>query len=368
MNAAQGYLDVAVVGEPRGGLRKWFHDGLRRVMIRRGHRFSERAFPGVRLVLNFIETHRPRPFRRQSKATFVVSVAEVERQPESVLKEGYPLLVQALSNLLIHLAHSPHGPLVHFITLEQGCYRIPYAGDEAAFFETVYERLEPLATSELFIDDEFIPDLPPSLWQGDAVTEQIRRAGERLDRLGLLPAPFPLEELVSERELRHIKLLYGIGGLSYGNLSARAADGSGFWMSASGVDKSHLVEIGRDVLLIRGYDLERRVIKVSVPPHVRPRRASVDAIEHAMIYEEHPSVQAIVHIHAWMEGVPSTQINYPCGTRELARAVSEIVRQAPDPSQAIVGLKNHGLTITGTSLDNIFERIEGKVIPQVRMS
>lgn len=368
MSVGNAALSVAVTGEAHGRLRSWFLNGLRRVMTRRGHRFSEVASPGVRLVLNFIKTRSPRPFRRRSKATFVVSVAETDRRPDDVLREGYPLLVRALSNLLVYIVQSKQGPQVHFVTLEQGCYNIPYDGDEDAFFELVYERLAPLAASNLIIDNDFIPDLPEAFWRGDAVTEQIRQAGMRLNEMGLLPAPFPLEEIVSERELRHIKLLYGIGGLSYGNLSARAVGIDGFWMSASGVNKGDLKEIGRDILLIRGYDLERQSIRVSVPPDIRPRRASVDAIEHALIYEEHPDVGAIVHIHAWMDGVKSTQVNYPCGTYELARAVSQLVREAPNPAEAVVGLRNHGLTITGPSLANIFQRIEGKVIPQVPMS
>jgi ribulose-5-phosphate 4-epimerase/fuculose-1-phosphate aldolase len=139
-------------------------------------------------------------------------------------------------------------------------------------------------------------------------------------------------------------------------------------MSASGVDKSNLIEIGRDLLLIKGYDPDRKAMRISVPPHVAPRRASVDAIEHWMIYTENPTVGAIVHIHAWMEGIPSTEINYPCGTLQLAEAVAEQIRQAEDPSRAIVGLKNHGLTITGRNLEDIFQRIEGRILPQVPMS
>ena len=50
-----------------------------------------------------------------------------------------------------------------------------------------------------------------------------------------------------------MKRLYGIGGLSYGNLSARK-DESRFWMSASGVDKTRLETIGRDILLVSDYD------------------------------------------------------------------------------------------------------------------
>ncbi len=66
-----------------------------------------------------------------------------------------------------------------------------------------------------------------------------------------------------------------------------------------------------------------------------------------MIYREHPSVGAILHIHAWMEDIASTRINYPCGTIELATGVADLVRQAPDPGHAVIGLRNHGLTITG---------------------
>ena len=48
--------------------------------------------------------------------------------------------------------------------------------------------------------------------------------------------------------------------------------------------------------------------------------------------------------------------------------VAELVRQAPDPSRAVIGLKNHGLTITGHSIKEIFARIEGMIVPQVPMS
>jgi len=79
--------------------------------------------------------------------------------------------------------------------------------------------------------------------------------------------PFPIEDLLNERELRHVKRLYGIGGLSYGNLSARQ-DAKRFWMSASGVDKARLEEIGRDILLVSDFDEEAGKIVLSVPPEV----------------------------------------------------------------------------------------------------
>ncbi len=118
--------------------------------------------------------------------------------------------------------------------------------------------------------------------------------------------------------------LYSVGGLSYGNLSARK-DETRFWMSASGVDKSKLESVGRDILMVKDFDDDRGVIVLSVPPGIEPRRVSVDAIEHWMIYQAHPDVGAILHVHAWMEGIAATDVNYPCGTQELAVAVADLV-------------------------------------------
>jgi ribulose-5-phosphate 4-epimerase/fuculose-1-phosphate aldolase len=291
-----------------------------------------------------------------------------------MLRTGYPLLVRGLANLCIMVSpDDEHGATAQFVTLEQGTYTLGTKGDDdATFFKGVLLRVEPLASSRLVIGNEFTDDLAPELWAGDDVTRQITRAGERLDALDLLPAAFPIEEILAPRDLRHVKLLYGIGGLSYGNVSARRVVPPGestpqFWMSASGVDKSALHEIGRDILLVDGYDAERAVMQISVPLGVEPRRVSVDAIEHWMIYRDHPDVGAILHVHGWIEGTPATEINYPCGTVELAEAVAELVRRAPDPSRAVVGQRNHGLTITGHSLDEIFERIDGRIVRKVPM-
>ena len=236
-------------------------------------------------MLNLVDPAQPRPFRRRARGTFAAALWSLPTPPADALRETYPMLVRALAN--ISLCYVPgHGVL--FTTMERGCYLVPEGPDLA---ETVVARLEPLATAHLVIDNEFRRDLEPELWGGDDLTREIGRIGRRLDRLGLLPAPFPVEDLVSERDLRQIKRLYSIGGLSYGNLSARE-DGTRFWMSASGVDKSKLDEPGRDILLVSGYDAAHGKIVLSVPPDVEPRRVSVDAIEHWMIYRANPEVGA----------------------------------------------------------------------------
>ncbi len=361
-------------GVPRGDRLRWFAAGLRDAMLDQGYTEVDTPGPDVAVVLHFVDPEAARPYRRKNAPTFVVVLAEFDTTPDDMLRTGYPLLVRGLANLCVMVSPSGEGSIAQFVTLEQGTYAIGSdVGDDPSFFKSVFSRVEPLASSRLVIGNEFTDDLPDSLCAGDDVTRQITRAGQRLAALDLLPAAFPIEEILSDRDLRHVKLLYGIGGLSYGNVSARRV-GAGpgeaqpqYWMSASGVDKSALHEIGRDILLVTGYDEARDIMQLRVPAGVEPRRVSVDAIEHWMIYREHPEVHAILHVHAWIEGTVATEINYPCGTVELAESVAELVRQAPDPSRAVVGQRNHGLTITGHSLDEIFARIDGKIVRKVPM-
>ena len=357
-----------------GPLTQWVIQGLRKTLaqggiaLREEVRGDDEGETGV--VLHVVEPKAPRAYRRRSRAVFVVGVAELPSAPDDVLRTGYPLLIRSLSNLFVLLVRDGTGPCdvrAWFVTLEQGCYSIAHAGDDHAFFSAIIDRLMPLATSRLVIDNEFHADLPESLWDGDEHTEAIYQAGRRLEALDLLPAPFPMQELLPARDYRHVQRLFGIGGLSYGNVSTRHA-GDTFWMSASGVDKSSLRTVGQEILLVKGYDAERGTILLSVPPHRPPRRVSVDAIEHLMIYREHAEVGAILHVHAWMAGVPSSQTNYPCGTVELAQEVSRLLRHTDDPSRSVIGLKNHGLTITGPDLEEIFARIDGRILRQVPMS
>jgi hypothetical protein len=330
-------------------------------MTTRGYRFDVESADDAGLVFNVLAAGRPRPFRRKSKAIFVVAIAATAEPPANVLKTGYQLLARSIPNLLVYLVGT--APRVYFITIEGGCYEIPGTDSGDPFFERVFEELAPLARSTLVIDNDLIEDLSDPERLGDPIPAEIRAAGARLDRMGLLPSPFPLDQLLSPDDLRHVRLLVGIGGISYGNVSARSATLDGFWITASGVDKGRLGEAGRDILLARGYDLDRRTVILRVSPTIRPRHASVDTIEHALVYERHPGIGAIVHVHSWMDDVPFTEINYPCGTYELGCAVSEVLRQVPDPTRAVVGLKNHGLTFTGPNLEDIFTRIDGRLRP-----
>jgi ribulose-5-phosphate 4-epimerase/fuculose-1-phosphate aldolase len=358
-----------------------FIAGLTRLLAAEGYVGTEGPGPDTRVVLHAVDADAPKSYRRKAAPTFVIAIAEIPTPPrdnDELRRTGYPFLVRCLANLSVLVSDTPDGLAVRFVTLEQGTYGLgPGLGDDELIAD-VFRRIEPLASSRLVIANDFVTDLPERLWEGDESTRQMLRAGRALDALDLLPAPFPLEEILPPRDLRQVQLLYGIGGLSYGNVSARYtggdlrgvpdADGPVYWMSASGVDKADLRVIGEHILMVRGYDPARDVMVLSVPPNVKPKRVSVDAIEHWMIYREHPDVGAILHVHGWIDGTVSTDVNYPCGTVQLASSVAELVRAAPDSSRAVVGLRNHGLTITGHNLDDIFDRVGDAIVPRVPMS
>jgi hypothetical protein len=357
-------MNYALAGKPTSPAFEQFAKELGDALDTRGFEHVSGDPREADLVLNLIDPEDPTPFRRRSRGTFVAAIHEQRAVPDDILKTNYPLLVRALANIV--LCYVPNQG-VWFTTMERGHYGVHAENGQHGLAEGVIERLAPLALSKLVIDNEFHTDLEPELWDGDEITEEIREAGKRMGDLDLLPAPFPIEELLDERDLRHVKRLYGIGGLSYGNLSQRK-DERRFWMSASGVDKTNLEIPGRDILLVSDYDAEGNRMVLSVPPNVEPRRVSVDAIEHWMIYQAHPDVGAILHVHAWMQDIPATDINFPCGTAELATSVAELLDEEPDPSHAVIGLRNHGITATGESLTEILERIEPKVLRQIPMS
>ncbi|WP_026584329.1 class II aldolase/adducin family protein [Bacillus sp. J33] len=360
--------NFTIAGGEKTPFLTWYMEGLIDKFSAEGYKFCEETAEEIKIVFNVINQEKPRPYRRKAQATFVVSILETNEEPEEVFETAYPYLIRSLANHLIFIVHNGDTKDFYFITPEQGFYKLTYTGgEEKDFFHRTYKRLEPVATAQLVIDNHFADDLKDHLWNGNEITKKMYLSGKKLDEMNLLPAPFPLEKYLSERDMRQLKKLYGIGGLSYGNLSSRHDDQT-FWMSASGVNKANMRVIGQDILYIKGFNSNKNAIEVSVPPKISPKRASVDAIEHWMIYKEHPDVGAIVHIHAWMDGIEATEINYPCGTIELAESVANLVRKAKDPARAVIGLKNHGLTITGRSLDDIFDRIEGQVIPQVPMA
>ena len=343
----------------------WMQEGLTGALTRHGHVLVE-APQGADVVFHAVDASRPRAFRRQYQATFVVGLVE-GHDVDPPLSTLYPLLIRSISNLLLYGAfeHARESRLT-MATPGLGHYGVAPAPDADAWFEEVYERIAPLAESHLVIDNVFDEDLPEDLREGTQVTREMTAASRTLDRWALFPTPFPVSDVLPPEDLRHLRHLFGIGGLSYGNLSARH-DRERFWMSASGVDKGKIGTVSRDILLVKTYDPAVRAMRISVSPGSEPLRVSVDAVEHWGIYRRHPEIGAIIHIHAWVDEVATTTVNYPCGTVEMGDAMSTLLDQDPHPERTVIGLKNHGITATGPNFPDILQRLEGRVRPTVPM-
>ncbi len=319
-------------------------------------------------VFNLTSIETPRAYRRKAPEELVVSVARINGNINDLRLAGYTTLVKTLSNLMICIqpGHNGNVPEIYFLTPEVGFYHYPFEPSKA------YDSIAPIAGSKLVLGNRITPDLPERFWNKNPIIDELKHYGGVLDNLGLLPSPFPIHKVLSPEYIDHIYRLYEIKGLSYGNLSVRdripEMGDCVFWMTGRGVNKAKLRGIGQDILLVTGFDEKNRKVKVSVPLEYDHRvRVSVDALEHDMIYRTFPEIGAIVHVHGWMNDIQCTEQNYPCGTLELSEEVIRLLRRTGNPGRTVIGLKNHGISITGPGLRDIFERTKGKIVKEVPM-
>jgi hypothetical protein len=168
------------VPEAPNALRDWFTNGLRAEIEARGLPVIQGDEPAERggIALHPIDVDAPKSFRRKNRAVFVVGIGESEGVPEVPLATLYPLQLRSLGNIFVLLIpDGTHGGVEAFVsTLEQGSYSFKYWGDDEAFFHEVADRLTPLATSTLIIENEFVPDLEEELWGGDENTSYLTGA------------------------------------------------------------------------------------------------------------------------------------------------------------------------------------------------
>src|SRR5690606_11516384 len=171
---------------------EWFGQGMLQALVKAGAESTTDPEDDLNLVINLLDAERPRPFRRKGQGTFVVGVVSSTERQEEMLRLTYPYLIRSLSNLLIYLVRpepdATRPTEVWFVTPERGNYSITYRHEpDEAFFAAVHDRVAPVATARLVIDNIFDHDLEEELHQGDELTWALRAAGRKLDQLNLLP-------------------------------------------------------------------------------------------------------------------------------------------------------------------------------------
>jgi len=141
-------------------------------------------------------------------------------------------------------------------------------------------------------------------------------------------------------------------GVSFGNLSVRAAD-QAFLITGSGtgalaeLDSSHYS-------MVTGYHIQENIVRCR-----GQALASSESLSHAALYSARPDVGAVIHIHSealWekqMKLLPATEKALAYGTPEMALALAEIGRGLDQGQTHTVVMGGHkdGLITFGQDIE-----------------
>lgn len=144
-------------------------------------------------------------------------------------------------------------------------------------------------------------------------------------------------------------------GLGYGNISQRYEDRMhSFIISAT--QTGHLAVLSKqNYCLIHNADIDNnRIISTGLS------KPSSEALTHAMVYRLNPAIRSVIHVHSpeiWTLtdkiGLPSTAVEIPYGTPEMAQNVHRLYQVGKIGSSAVFSMLGHrdGLISYGSSLE-----------------
>lgn len=139
-------------------------------------------------------------------------------------------------------------------------------------------------------------------------------------------------------------LLPVVEGGTYGNLSVKHNDK--IYITGRNVHKGLLTpDIVCEIERVEPKNEQTLYANVHYHGKVKP---SIDSVIHHMIYEKHPVLSSILHIHTNKVFLANMTIdNYVCGSKEEADAILDEMQEAP----YFVQMKKHGVIIGDTSLE-----------------
>ncbi len=168
-------------------------------------------------------------------------------------------------------------------------------------------------------------------------------------------SPKFLEYPAAEQVRAHLVALGLIGeskNVGYGNLSVRDTLTSGFFITATqtGALPSLLTE---HYSYVRRYNFDTFTI-CSQGEH----QPSSEALSHAMIYDIHPDISAVIHVHSlalWrhMQEEDYLATNAPYGTQEMVREIAALYNKHDPFTHNAFVMKGHqeGIITFGRSLE-----------------
>ena len=169
-------------------------------------------------------------------------------------------------------------------------------------------------------------------------------------------APQSIIELTRYRDALHQLNFIGeySNGIGFGNISQRSqlleAERSvtlnlskNRQFIISGTQTGNLPTLtAADYSLVTDFDPEQNTLTCK-----GLRKASSESLTHCVIYESHPSISAIIHVHhpqLWnqlLHQVPTTKADVPYGTPEMAAETRRLFEESPLMQQRIFVMAGH---------------------------
>jgi ribulose-5-phosphate 4-epimerase/fuculose-1-phosphate aldolase len=179
-------------------------------------------------------------------------------------------------------------------------------------------------------------------------------------RIAALPELLPLSEINAWRTVLFRLGLIGqradkYGGLGFGNLSCRLKGIGDNAFVISGTQTGHLAELdaGHYAIVTAAIPLQNRLESFGLC------QPSSEALTHGMVYQQHHSIQAVIHVHSpelWRTTaalkLPHTDLNIAYGTPDMAAAVAELFSSGQLAQAGVFSMLGHedGVVSFGLSL------------------
>lgn len=153
---------------------------------------------------------------------------------------------------------------------------------------------------------------------------------------------------------------YPIEKIGFGNLSVRHGYPSSNNTKSfiiSGTQTGHIAQLSEQAYThVVDYHFDLNAVAVRGPVH-----ASSESLTHAAIYQCHPKIQAVIHVHSramWKgmlnDNLPQTSAHIPYGTPEMANAVQAVIGERSSGVLAMAGHEDGVITFAET-IEQAFE-------------
>lgn len=173
--------------------------------------------------------------------------------------------------------------------------------------------------------------------------------------------PLPEEAIAELNAWR--QRLYALGligayenGIGFGNISRRYGQQGQFIISGSATGNVSVLEAAHYALVTKVIPAENCLWCEG------PVIASSESMSHAAVYQECPWVEGVIHVHhegLWarlLHQVPTTDLNAPYGSPEMAASIIRLLRETDLKARKIFVMEGHkeGIFAFGASLAEAF--------------